>query len=80
MSMTERVRKEKTKENIHILKPTLSMHDNIRRLTTVETRRHLSMLSLTLMTASRGLSLPRGRTSTSSNPFVICPGVVGEGR
>lgn len=54
------------------------MYDNLRRLPTIKPRRHLPMLFLTLITASRGLTLPRPRTPTPSDPLAIGARVVRE--
>lgn len=67
------------KSIIRILESTLSMHHNIRRLTTIKARRDLSMLLLTFMTSSRGLSLARCWTTTASNTLVVGPRSVGDG-
>lgn len=66
------------RNDIHIVKPTLPVHHNIRRLTTIEMRRHFSMLLLTLMTTSGSLTLPRSRTTTPPDALVIRGGIVGE--
>lgn len=69
---------EKEKIDIHIIPPPLTMHDNLRRLTTIEPRRDLPVLILTLMTTTGRLSLPRGRTTTATDLLVVGAGVIGE--
>lgn len=69
---------EKEKIDIHIIPPPLTMHDNLRRLTTIEPRRDLPVLILTLMTTTGRLSLPRSGTTTASDLLVVGAGVIGE--
>lgn len=64
--------------SIHIIKPPLTMDNNLRRLTTIKRRRNLSMLLLTLVTSSGGLTLARSRTTTSSNALVVGALCIGE--
>lgn len=64
--------------DILVRKPPFSMNDVFRRLTTREPSRDLPVLLLTLVTATRGLSLARGGTATSSDPFVVGTWVTGE--
>lgn len=64
--------------DIHVVESTLTVDDDIRRLTTIEMRRNLPMLLLTLMTTSRGLTLARSRTTTTADALVVRGGIVGE--
>lgn len=66
------------RRNIHVLEPALAMDDNIRRLTTIEARRYLSMLLLTFVTTARGFTLARSRTTTATDTLVVGRGIVGE--
>lgn len=63
-----------------ILKTSLAVHDYFGRLSTIEVSRHLPMRLLTLVTASRRLSLTGRRSTTSSYPLVVGAVSVGEGR
>lgn len=69
----------KCEENIHILESALTMHNNIRCLSTIEPRWHFSMLLLTLVTPSGGFTLAGRGTATSSDPLIVGSGGVGEG-
>lgn len=57
----------------------LAIYHNIRRLTTLEAERHLSMLLLTLVTSSRCLALARAGTTTAADNVVVCSLGVGKG-
>lgn len=52
------------RRNVLVGKSFAAVLDNQRRLATLEPRLNLAMLSLTLVTSSRSLSMPRGRTSS----------------
>lgn len=70
---------KRKKGDIHVtLLAICSVNDMVRRLTTIEPRGNLSMLLLTLMTPSRGLTLARSRTSTASDFLAVGTGVIGE--
>lgn len=64
--------------NIHVVESPLAVHDNLRRLSTIESSRNLSVLSLTLVTPSGRLSLTGRRTATSSDALAVSPRVIGE--
>lgn len=49
-----------------------TVNDNILRLTTIETCGDLSVLTLTLVTTTRSFTLAGGRTTASSDAFVVC--------
>jgi hypothetical protein len=55
------------------------MNDNLLRLSTIEPSRDFSVLLLTFVTTSGCFSLSGGRTTTSSDPLVVCARVVGQG-
>lgn len=72
---------QKEKKNISgnirgIVSAPYAMDNMIWRLATIKARRHLAMLFLAPMTAPGGLSLPRCRTATSSDAFVVCTRVI----
>lgn len=54
------------------------MHDQLRRLSSIEPRRHLAVLLLTLVPSSRRLALARRRTATLADALVVRSAGVGE--
>lgn len=64
--------------DVHIVESTFPVHDNIRRLTTIEMCGDFSMLFLTLVTTAGGFALARSRTTTSTDTLVVRGGIVGE--
>lgn len=65
-------------DGVNIIKPPLTMNNNIRRLTTIKRSGDLSMLLLTLVTSSGGFTLTGGRTTTSSDALVVGALGIGE--
>lgn len=49
-----------------------TVNDNILGLTTIEARRDLSVLTLTLVATTRGFTLAGGGATSSSDAFVVC--------
>jgi hypothetical protein len=66
--------------DIHVVEPTLTVHHNLRRLSTIEPRGDFSMLLLTLVATSRGLTLTGRRTTTSPNSLIVRPRSIGQRR
>lgn len=66
--------------DIHVVETTLTVHHDIWRLSTIEPRGDFSMLLLTLMTTSGGLTLTGRRTTTSSNSLIVRPRSIGQRR
>ena len=64
---------------LHVNTATLAVDDDLGRLSTIEAGGDLSVLSLTLVTATGGLTLAGGGTTTSTNTLVVGCRVVGEG-
>lgn len=64
---------------LHVDAATLAVDDDLGRLSTIETGGDLSVLSLTLVTATGGLTLAGGGTTTSTDTLVVGCRVVGEG-
>jgi hypothetical protein len=77
-SFDEGRREGERKKNLHVLFSTLTVDNNVGRLTTIEPGRDLSMLTLTLVTASRGLTLAGSRTTTAADTLVVGRRIVGE--
>lgn len=65
---------------ILVLKSSHTVSNVQRCLTTLEPRRHLSMLLLTLVTASRRLSLARRRAPTNTYASVVRSRIIGQRR
>jgi hypothetical protein len=63
-------------EGIVLAPATLRVGDPLRRLTSLEARRHFSVRMLTLLTTAGCLSLARGWTATALDPLVVCALVV----
>lgn len=72
------VEEHKKKENVHIIKPPLTMHHDLRRLTTIKPSGDFTMLLLTLVTSSGRFTLSGGRTPTSSDALVVGALRIGE--
>jgi hypothetical protein len=67
-------------ESENVVEPTLTVHHNLRRLSTIEPRGDFSMLLLTLVATSRGLTLTGRRTTTSPNSLIVRPRSIGQRR
>lgn len=65
-------------KTVHVVPSPLAVHDDIRRLTTIEARRDLAVLLLTLVTTSGRFSLARGWTTTAANALVVRCGIIGK--
>lgn len=57
---------------------TLSVDNNIGGLTTIEPGRDLSVLTLTLVTTTGGLTLAGSRTTTAADTLVVGRRIVGQ--
>lgn len=69
-----------SRENhLHVDAAALAVHDNILGLTTIEARWDFAVLTLTLVTTTRGLTLARSGTTASTDALVVGSRVVGEG-
>ena len=66
-------------KNLQVLSSSLAGDDDIGRLTTIKAGRDLSVLSLTLVTTTRCLTLARSGTTTAADALVIGGRIVGEG-
>lgn len=62
---------EEREKNILVGVSAFAVHDNILGLTTIETRRNFSVLTLTLVTTTGSFTFAGRRTTSSSNAFVV---------
>lgn len=58
-------------DHILVIRSLMAVHNILRRLTTLESRRDLSMLLLTLVTPSRRLSLSTRWTTSATNALLV---------
>lgn len=65
--------------HLHVDAAALAVHDDILGLSTIEARWDFAVLTLTLVTASGGLTLAGSGTTASTNALVVGSRVVGEG-
>lgn len=66
-------------DHLHVDAAALAVHDDILGLTTIEARWDLTVLTLTLVTTTGGLTLARSGTTASTDALVVGSRVVGEG-
>lgn len=57
--------------HILVIRSLMAVHNILRRLATLESRRDLSMLLLSLVTSSRCLSLSTRRTTSATNALLV---------
>lgn len=66
-------------DDLHVDAAALAVHDDILGLTTIEARWDFAVLTLTLVTATGGLTLAGSGTTASTDALVVGSRVVGEG-
>lgn len=64
---------------LHVDAASLAVDDDVGCLSSIEAGGDLSVLALTFVTATGGLTLARSGTTTSTNALVVGCRVVGEG-
>lgn len=78
--LTSQLRRDSNggRKNVHVVPSSLAVHDDILRLTTIEARRDLAVLLLTLVTTSGSFTLAGGRTTTAADALVVGCGIIRE--
>lgn len=65
-------------KNVHVIPSPLAVHNDIRRLTTIEARRDLAVLLLTLVATTGSFTLAGSWTTTTTDALVVRCGIIGK--